>query len=123
VPPTSFQKKRHTLDDKSVDYLLSQLGVTVHSRRKAKLRRYMRTLFDNAATNAEQVFDDITSQIELDLSNHDKYKLRKVVSVIPMATLYCMLGELQSRQALTVLIEEISKLYEAKIERVPAQAF
>jgi DNA-binding transcriptional ArsR family regulator len=123
VPPTSFQKKRHTLDDESVNHLLSQLGVTVHSRRKAKLRKCMRTLFDNAATNAEQVFDDITSQIELDMSNHDKYKLRKVVSVIPMATVCCMLGELQSRQALTVLIKEISKLYKAKIERAPAQAF
>lgn len=56
------------------------------------------------------------AQIKLDLSNHDKYKRRKVVGVIPMDTICCMLGELQSRLALTVLIEEVSKLYEAKLE-------
>jgi DNA-binding transcriptional ArsR family regulator len=120
VPPVSVMKKRHTFDDQSVNHLLSQLGVAMYGRQKTKLTRHMRILLDSATTNAEKVFDDITSQIELDLSKHDKYKLRKVIGAIPMATLCCMLDELQNRQALTVLMQEISKLHKAKIECVPA---
>jgi DNA-binding transcriptional ArsR family regulator len=109
VPPRNLPKLGHRLDDESINHLFSQLGVTVHSTTQLiKLRRYMRILFDDAATDAMQIFDEIMNQIRLDLSNHDKYKLREVVSIIPSATLCYMLSEQWSREALTGLMEELS---------------
>jgi len=113
VPPKDLPEAGHTLDDESINHLLSQLGVTAQDTvQLEKVRRCMRILFGNSVTNAERAFDDMINQIKLDMSNRDKYKLRKVSSIIPMATLCYMLGELQSREALVTLMEEISKLYE-----------
>lgn len=118
VPPKGYRKMRHTLDDESVNHLFSKIGVTVYRGQRRKLVRHMRILFDNAATNAEQVFEDMVNQIRLNLSSHDKYKLRKVVSLIPMATFCYMLSEPQSRKALTTLIQEVSSCMSQGCEHV-----
>jgi predicted transcriptional regulator len=115
VPPKGWSRIKHTIDDEFIDRLFSQLRVHVGERQKRSLTKHARVWFDVAAFDAERVWEDMVEQIRLDLSAHDRYKLREIASLMPTATLCYMLREPQSRRALATLIREFSKLHYRRI--------